>query len=164
MSLCNRMAERRGQQNICVWQGYHLCVFSWFSLYSVTVFWFFTKRSAYWKVKFGIFFFKHNYCHSCHTRFTIFFPLPSCCVSSLLSDEQLSLLVCTWRYGSNVGGQEQKNFSPLGTELYVHLNSSRKNSIVLTLNMAALKHNCKPRIDSSAGYIYTCILGIQNIP
>ena len=25
-------------------------------------------------------FFKQNYCHVCHTKFTVFFPLPSCCV------------------------------------------------------------------------------------
>ena len=29
-------------------------------------------------------FFQKNYCHVCHTRFAVFFPLPSCCVSSLL--------------------------------------------------------------------------------
>ena len=29
-------------------------------------------------------YFKQNYCRSCHTRFALFFPLPSCCVSSLL--------------------------------------------------------------------------------
>ena len=29
-------------------------------------------------------FFKQNYCHACHTRFAVFFPLPSCCVSSLI--------------------------------------------------------------------------------
>ena len=29
-------------------------------------------------------YFKQNYCHACHTRFAVFFPLPSCCVSSLL--------------------------------------------------------------------------------
>ena len=28
--------------------------------------------------------FKQNYCHACHTRFAVFFPLPSCCVSSLI--------------------------------------------------------------------------------
>ena len=39
------------------------------------------------------------------------------------------LLVCTWRHGGHVGGQEQKHFSPLGTKLYFHVNSSRKNSI-----------------------------------
>ena len=27
---------------------------------------------------------KQNYCHACHTRFAVFFPLPSCCVNSLL--------------------------------------------------------------------------------
>ena len=29
-------------------------------------------------------YFKQNYCRACHTRFAVFFPLPSCCVSSLL--------------------------------------------------------------------------------
>ena len=56
------------------------------------------------------------------------------------------LLVCTWRHGGHVGGQEQKHFSPLGTKLYFHVNSSRKYSFVLTPNMAALSRGCKPRI------------------
>ena len=30
---------------------------------------------------------KQNYCHPCHTRFAVFFPLPSCCVSSLFLDQ-----------------------------------------------------------------------------
>ena len=29
-------------------------------------------------------FFKKNYCHACHTGFAVLFPLPSCCVSSLI--------------------------------------------------------------------------------
>ena len=49
-------------------------------------------------------------------------------------------------HGSYVGGQEQKHFSPLETKLYFHVNSSRKNTIVLTPNMAALSCSCKPRI------------------
>ena len=40
--------------------------------------WSFTKRSVGGK------FFQPNYCHSCHTRFAVFFPPPSFCVSSLL--------------------------------------------------------------------------------
>ena len=56
------------------------------------------------------------------------------------------LLVRTWRHGGHVGGQEQKHFSPLGTKLYFHVNSSRKYSFVLTPNMATLSHGCKPRI------------------
>ena len=39
------------------------------------------------------------------------------------------LLVWTWRHGGHVGGQEQKDFSPLGTKLYFryfHVNSSEK--------------------------------------
>ena len=41
-------------------------------------------------------------------------------------------------HGGYVGGQEQKHFSPLGTKLYFHVNSSRKNTVVLATNMAAL--------------------------
>ena len=37
------------------------------------------------------------------------------------------LLVCTWCHGGHVGDQEQKHFSPLGTKLYFHVNSSKKN-------------------------------------
>ena len=29
-------------------------------------------------------YFKQNYCHACHTKFAVFFPLPSCCLSSLM--------------------------------------------------------------------------------
>ena len=47
-------------------------------------------------------FFKQNYCHACHTRFAVFLPLPSCCVSSL---------IITWR-GGGLSGQihSDKNF------------------------------------------------------
>ena len=51
-----------------------------------------------------------------------------------------------WRHSSHVDGQEQKHFSPLGTELYFHVNSLRKNSFVSTPNIAALSRGCKPRI------------------
>ena len=56
------------------------------------------------------------------------------------------LLLCTWRHGGHVVGQGQKHFSPLGPKLYFHVNSSRKNSVVLTPNMVALSRGCKPRI------------------
>ena len=42
----------------------------------------------------------------------------------------------------------QKHCSRLGAKLYFHVNSSRKNSIVLTPNMAALACGCEPRIAS----------------
>ena len=53
-----------------------------------------------------------------------------------------SLLVCTWCHGGHVDGQEQKHLSSLGTKLYFHVNSSLKNSILLTPNMAALWRGC----------------------
>ena len=51
------------------------------------------------------------------------------------------LLVCKWRHGSHVDGQEQKRFSPLGTKLHFHVNSY----VVLITNMATLSRGCKPR-------------------
>ena len=62
----------------------------------------------------------------------LFYTISSCLLSSYFH----ILLVCRWRHGGHVGGQEQKHFSPLGTKLYFHFNSSRKSSIVLTPNMA----------------------------
>jgi len=44
------------------------------------------------------------------------------------------LVVCWW--------SEQKHFSPLGTIPYFHVNSSRKNSIVLTTNTPPTKPPC----------------------
>ena len=39
-----------------------------------------------------------------------------------------------------------KRFSPLWTKLYFHGNYSRKNSVILTPNMATLSSDCKRRI------------------
>ena len=38
----------------------------------------------------------------------------------------LILLVCRWRHCGHLGYQEQKHFSSLGSNLYFHVNSSRK--------------------------------------
>ena len=84
-----------------------------------------------------------------------------------MADPRSELLVCTWRRGGHVGGQEQKHFSPVGTKLYFHVNFSRKNSSVSTPNMVALSRPChvvanprnrndwRPRPNpSSLSYIY----------
>ena len=82
VSLRNRTAGRRGRQNVCVWQtwqGYNLHVMSWSSL-SINIFWFLQKdlfKGKWWLAKS---YFKQICCHGCHTRFAVFFPLPSCCV------------------------------------------------------------------------------------
>ena len=83
----------------------------------------------------------------------LFYTISSCLLSSYFH----ILLVCRWRHGGHVGGQEQKHFSPLGTKLYFHFNSSRKSSIVLTPNMAALSRCCKPRIIPFGGGFH-CVL------
>ena len=86
LSLRNRTAERRGQQNACVWQtwqAYYLRVLWWSSLklmfpgllqkVLLKGGWSSAEKSSW-----------QNYCHACHTRFAVFFPLPSCCVSSIM--------------------------------------------------------------------------------
>ena len=86
VSLRNRTADRRGRQNACLWQtwqGHYLRVMS-SSSQNINVFWSLQKNiylneSEVWRKSY----FKQNYCQVCHTRFAVFFPLPSCCVSSL---------------------------------------------------------------------------------
>ena len=86
VSLRNRTAGR-GRQNVCVWQtwqGYNLHVMSWSPL-SINVLWFLQKDLFKGKSCLAKSYFKQNCCHRCHTRFAFFFPLPSCCVSSLFT-------------------------------------------------------------------------------
>ena len=69
-----------GRQNACVWrtwQGYYLLVLSWSSLTSMF--------SGLLQCSFAKSCFKQNYCHACHARFDVFFPVPSCCVSSVMT-------------------------------------------------------------------------------
>ena len=47
--------------------------------------------------------FKQNYCHASHSRFAVFFPLPSCCVSSLLLEDDLP---APWPTSSLLAQQE----------------------------------------------------------
>ena len=76
-----------------------------------------------------------------------------CVIVKLFSSLCSCLFACDIRVAI-VGGQEQKHYSPLGTKLYFHVNSVRKNSIVLTPNMAALFRGCKPRVHYSCLYLY----------
>ena len=110
LSLRNRTAERRGQQNACVWQtwqAYYLRVLWWSSLklmfpgllqkVLLKGGWSSAEKSSW-----------QNYCHACHTRFAVFFPLPSCCVSLLI--QQIAWLTpfvfCISRL--SLGGNDQK--------------------------------------------------------
>ena len=57
------------------------------------------------------------------------FHCSECCLYFVLILLALVLLVWSWRHGSHVGRQEQKDFFSLGTKLYFryfHVNSSRK--------------------------------------
>ena len=47
--------------------------------------------------------------------------------------------------------KNKKHFSPLGTKLYFHVNSSKENYITLNPNMAALSRGCKPRDSKACG-------------
>ena len=51
------------------------------------------------------------------------------------------LLVCAWRHDGHVD-----YFSPLGTKLYCHVNSSGKIIFSWPPNMATLSRSCEPRI------------------
>ena len=58
---------------------------TWFLLKRIGMFWSFTKKDQLQRGwSFVDNYIKHNYCHACHTRFALFFILPSFCVCSLL--------------------------------------------------------------------------------
>ena len=86
VSLLNRRVGRRGRQSSFVWQmwqGYYLHVLSW-SWLNTNVFYSFTKDllKGNWSLVKSCF--KPNLCHTYRRRFAVFFPLPSCCISSLM--------------------------------------------------------------------------------
>ena len=90
------------------WQVYHWRLFSWSSL-NINVFWSFTKRFVKGKVKLG------GKCfQTCRTRFAVFFPLPSCCVSSLLLKTKIFFLRFQKKYASKCTIFE--SFSPFHTK------------------------------------------------
>ena len=62
---------------------YYLAVLS---SHNINVSWSFTKDLFKGICSLAKSFFKQNYCHACHTRVAVFFPLPSCCVTSLLCE------------------------------------------------------------------------------
>ena len=82
------MAGIRGRQNSSVWQtwqGYYLPVLSWSSL-TIYIFWSFTKKiclkkGEVWRKKV----ISTKLLSRLSRRFAVFFSLPSCCVSFLLS-------------------------------------------------------------------------------
>ena len=55
------------------------------------------------------------------------------------------LLLYTRRHNGDVGDQERKGFSPLGTAPF-SCKYSQKLFILLNTNMVTLSHGCKPRI------------------
>ena len=104
-SLHKRAAERRCRQNVCVrqtWEGYHWRVLSWSSLPILC-----SELLRNWDVFRGRWslaqkFFKQNYCHTCHTKFAVFFPSAFFCVSSPLVNSLFLLAVHTKASQDNV--------------------------------------------------------------
>ena len=88
VSLRNRRAERRGRQNAWVWQtwrGYYLRVL--LRIHLTFMFLALLQRDLFkgmWSLANAKQ--KQNYSHACRTRFAVVFPLPSCCVSSLIME------------------------------------------------------------------------------
>ena len=65
------------------WRGYYLRVLS--GIHLTLLFLALLQKDLFngmWGLAEG--FFNENYCHACHTRFSAVFPLPSCCISSLM--------------------------------------------------------------------------------
>ena len=72
------------------WQSYYLRVLSWYIILNINISIYFISTGLSQKDLFkkgwswAEAYLKENYCHACHTRFAVFFPLPFCCVSSVI--------------------------------------------------------------------------------
>ena len=96
VSLCNRMAERGGRQNACVWQtwcGNYFCFYFPLML-SGLLQEDLLKRG--WSLAKS--FVKQNYCNACPTRYAVFFPLLSCFLSSLLLKSEQLMANQIWEF------------------------------------------------------------------
>ena len=62
-----------------MWQGYHFRVLSWSSLIPPLIFSGLLQNICLKKSEsLAESYLEQNYCHACHRRFAVFFPLPSC--------------------------------------------------------------------------------------
>ena len=88
VSLRNRTARRRGRQNVCVWQIKRdraiTCVFCRDLLLTLMFSCPLQKDLLKGRWSLAESFFKQNCCQLCHTMLAFFFPLPSCCLSSVI--------------------------------------------------------------------------------
>ena len=101
VSLRNRTAERKGRQNVCVWNkrdraitcvfccDLHLTLLCSSSLQKDLCD---AIETEVWR----IFFFNHNYYHACLTPFAFFFHLPPYCVSSLKYESKVDRFLYFW--------------------------------------------------------------------
>ena len=78
-------------------------------------------------------FFKQNFCHACHTRFAVVFPLPSCCVSllflSAVTEQSWDTLKASRRRGPwerREGGKKETHLPALTLPSFYILKISRK--------------------------------------
>ena len=84
VSLRNRTAEKKdGKTLVCDKRDRAISYFFCRDLHLTLIFSGLFQKD----LLFGVSYLKQNYCHACHTRFAVFFPLLSCCVSYLIIRE-----------------------------------------------------------------------------
>ena len=91
VSLRNRTAERRGRRAWQTWQGCYLGVLSWSSL---NIIFSGLLQIHLFKGRWSLAKSLSQKVTASHRRFAVFFPLPSCCVRSLLSWHDSFLSYC----------------------------------------------------------------------
>ena len=72
----------------------------------------------------------------------------------------LILLVCRWRHSGHLGDQEQKHFSSLGSNLYFHVNYSRKQFYCTDSQNGPLVMRCNVILGEEKGLSSVLIGGL----
>ena len=79
--------------------------------------------------------FKQNYCHACRTRLAIF-PLPSCCVSSLIGNLRTTTMVLSTTTGSEIQCTAQTR--PVNFVVSGVVDNAKQSRIMSSFNPQAL--------------------------
>ena len=84
-------------------------------------------------------YFKQN-CHACHTRFAVFFPLPFCCVSSLLFSGTGNGDKSNSDSGNEIGTVAHPLYP--NSESHITLASVKSNKLLMRITEMFTKDKC----------------------
>ena len=112
---------------------------------------------------------KHNYCHACHTRFSVFFILPSYCVCSLHTHNTHDLKTLSAFYfhaKRTVGSRVPWRISPTVIDLKTEQNRTKQNKTKQNKNKQTNKKTFAVRslLGQTGKILFPCMNNFSSKP